>query len=147
MSCQNFDLRLLPIFLETFESSYKNLTYSLPIIENLFKGWPVLGILVQIQIRFRIRFWIPWSAPLTNGSGSSSGSGLNFLLKFCIKILWCRHYFSPLNTFMRKGKDPDPDPYIWLMDLEPDPGGLKTCGYCRYGFGFRIWISNTGTDH
>jgi hypothetical protein len=21
------------------------------------------------------------------------------------------HYFSPLNTFMRKGKDPDPDPY------------------------------------
>jgi hypothetical protein len=27
---------------------------------------------------------------------------LNFLLKFCVKILFCRHYFSPLNTFMRK---------------------------------------------
>jgi hypothetical protein len=26
---------------------------------------------------------------------------------------------------MRKGKDPEPDPYLWLMD--PDPGGLKTC--------------------
>ncbi len=24
---------------------------------------------------------------------------------------------------MRKGKDPDPDPYLWLMD--PDPGGPK----------------------
>jgi hypothetical protein len=34
--------------------------------------------------------------------------------KFYVKILFCRHYFSPLNTFMRKGKDPepDPDPYI-----------------------------------
>ncbi len=25
---------------------------------------------------------------------------------------------------MRKGKDPEPDPYLWLMD----PGGPKTCG-------------------
>ncbi len=28
----------------------------------------------------------------------------NFLLKFC------RHYFSPPNTFTRKGTDPEPDP-------------------------------------
>jgi hypothetical protein len=28
--------------------------------------------------------------------------------KFCVKILFCRHYFNPLNTFVRKGKDPDP---------------------------------------
>ena len=43
-------------------------------------------------------------------------------------MLFCRHYFSPLNTFMRKGKDtePEPDPHLWLMD--PDPGGPKTCG-------------------
>ncbi len=44
----------------------------------------------------------------------------NFLLKFyfvsIISVL--------LNTFMRKGKDPDL--YLWLMD--PDPGGQKTCG-------------------
>jgi hypothetical protein len=32
-----------------------------------------------------------------------------FLLKFCVKILFCRHYFSTLNTFLRKGKDPEPD--------------------------------------
>jgi hypothetical protein len=32
----------------------------------------------------------------------------NLLLKFC------RHYFSPLNTLMRKGKDPDPDPDPYL---------------------------------
>ncbi len=45
-----------------------------------------------------------------------------------IKILFCKHYFSPLDTFMRKGKDPepDPDPYFGLMD--PDQGGPKTCG-------------------
>ncbi len=36
----------------------------------------------------------------------------NFLLKFCVKMLLCRHYFSTLNTIMRKGKDPDPDPYL-----------------------------------
>jgi hypothetical protein len=40
----------------------------------------------------------------------------NFLLEFCVKILFRRHYFSQLNTFMRKGKDPEPDP-----NLEPDP--------------------------
>jgi hypothetical protein len=36
------------------------------------------------------------------------------LLKFGVKILFCKHYFSPLNTFMRKGKDPEPD-------LDPGP--------------------------
>ncbi len=36
----------------------------------------------------------------------------NFLLKFCVQMLFCRHYFSPLNTFMRKGKEPDPDPHL-----------------------------------
>ncbi len=40
-----------------------------------------------------------------------------FLLKLCVKILFYKHYFSPLNTFMRKGKDP----YLWLMDPDPDP--------------------------
>jgi hypothetical protein len=39
---------------------------------------------------------------------------LNFLLKFCVNIFICRHYFSPLNTFMRKGKDPDPEPDPYL---------------------------------
>ncbi len=41
------------------------------------------------------------------------------LLKFCVKSLVFKHYFNPLNTFMRKGKDPKPDPYLWLMN--PDP--------------------------
>ncbi len=55
----------------------------------------------------------------------------DFLLKFCVKILFCNHYFSQLNTFMRKGKDPDPDPYLLLID--PDPGGPKACGSCGSG--------------
>ncbi len=55
-------------------------------------------------------------------------SNFNFLLKFCVKILFGKHYFSPLNSDMRKGKDPkpDPDPYLWLTDL--DPISPKTCG-------------------
>ena len=35
-------------------------------------------------------------------------------------MLFCRHYFSPLSTFLRKGEDPEPEPdpdsYLWLMD-------------------------------
>jgi hypothetical protein len=35
-----------------------------------------------------------------------------------VKCYFIFHYFSPLNTFMRKGKDPelDPDP-----ESDPDP--------------------------
>jgi hypothetical protein len=36
----------------------------------------------------------------------------NFVLKFFVKISFCRHYFRPLNTFMRKRLNPDPDPYL-----------------------------------
>jgi hypothetical protein len=41
----------------------------------------------------------------------------NFFPTFFVKILFCKHYFSPLNIFMRKGKDtdPEPHPYIWLL--------------------------------
>ncbi len=100
-------------------------------------------ILVQIRI--------PGSVPLPNGFGSgshfsyfflitcpqalSSVLQLNFLLKLCIKILFCKHYFSPLNTFMRKGKDPDL--FLWLIRLiNPDPGGPKTCRSRGSGSGF-----------
>ena len=64
-----------------------------------------------------------------------------FSKQFCIEILFCKHYFSPLNTFMRKGKvpDPEPDPYLWLMD--PDPGGPKTCGSCGSESPTRFQIS------
>ncbi len=33
----------------------------------------------------------------------------NFLSKLCVLFLFFKHYFSPLNTFMRKEKVPDPD--------------------------------------
>ncbi len=33
---------------------------------------------------------------------------LIFLLTFCVKIPFCQAFSSPLNTFMGKGKDPDP---------------------------------------
>ncbi len=54
------------------------------------------------------------------------------MLKFSCVILFGKHYFSPLNTFMRKGRiwsriwifELDTDPYLWLMD----PVCPKTCG-------------------
>jgi hypothetical protein len=85
----------------------------------------------SVLVRIRIR--IPGSVPLTNGSDlfihwfyfkdakkifcihiflitcqqahHLQSKKINSLLKFCIKILFFRHYFSPLNTSMRKGKD------------------------------------------
>ncbi len=50
---------------------------------------------------------------------------------FNLESLFCKHYFSLHNTFMRKGKDtvPEPDQYLWLMD--PDPGGLKNMRILR----------------
>ncbi len=61
--------------------------------------------------------------PLINGTRPDS-----FLqwLEGCKKInifsysflkTYQRAYFSPLNTFMKKGKDP----YLWLMDPDPRP--------------------------
>ncbi len=48
----------------------------------------------------------------------------NILLKFCVKILFCKHYFSPLNTERwKKGKDLDPearkhaDPQYWFLTI------------------------------
>jgi hypothetical protein len=32
--------------------------------------------------------------------------------KFIFKILFCKHYFNSLNTFLRKEEDPDPDPCL-----------------------------------
>jgi hypothetical protein len=53
-----------------------------------------------------------------------------FIKKISSNLSAVRRYiiFSPLNTFMRKGMEPEPvsnfDPYLLLMD--PDPGGPKT---------------------
>ncbi len=57
-----------------------------------------------------------FSYNLPTGTLSSVLKFFFLLLKFCVKILFCKHYFSPLNTFMRKGKDPDPDSYLWLKN-------------------------------
>jgi hypothetical protein len=70
------------------------------------------------------------STPFFSDFKSFQFKKFDFLLKFCVKILFGKHYFSPLNTFVRKGKDPDPG--LWLMD--PDLGGPKN---------MRIRIPNT----
>jgi hypothetical protein len=54
---------------------------------------------------------------------------IKFLARnFCITIFFCNHYFSPLNTFMIKGQDPNPDSSLRLTNPDADPGGLKTYG-------------------
>jgi hypothetical protein len=59
---------------------------------------------------------------------------LNFLQEtFHTKILFCNHYSRTLNTFMRKGKDPDPNLDPYLTDPE-DLGGPKTYGSYRSGY-------------
>jgi hypothetical protein len=50
-----------------------------------------------------------------------------------VKILYSKHYFSPLNNFMRKGKDPDPY-------LGSGSGRTKNMGILR------IRIPNTGNS-
>jgi hypothetical protein len=42
---------------------------------------------------------------------------------------------------MRKGKDPAPDPYLKLMDPNPDPGGRNTFPF-TCGKGDRILVSS-----
>jgi hypothetical protein len=56
-------------------------------------------------------FFIFFSANLP-ASTLSSVLGNCYRDKFCVKILFSKHYlnyFSPHNTFIRKEKDPDPD--------------------------------------
>jgi hypothetical protein len=72
----------------------------------------MLAILPSILVRIQIPRHIKFSLKSTD-----------FKNKFCVTILFCKHFFSLLNTFIRKEKDPDP--YLWLT--EPDPGGPKTC--------------------
>ncbi len=115
--------------------------------------WLKIWVLFSVGIRdILVRIRIPGSVPLTNGSDfflhgfkrckknifspyffllllkghkhHLQSKKFNFLLKLWVKILFCRHYFSPLNTSMRKGKDPDPDPY-YLRLMDPEPGGQK----------------------
>ncbi len=85
----------------------KNMRIRIPNTALLF----VLLLLAQVMLNDLSRGLFPaqtWSCWL------SSVLTFNFLLKFCVKILFCKHYFILLSTFMRKGKDPDPDPYLWL---------------------------------
>ncbi len=40
-----------------------------------------------------------------------------------------------LEIFSWWWKDPEPDPYLWLTDLDADLGGPKTYGSCGSGWG------------
>ncbi len=57
-----------------------------------------------------------------------------------LKFYFIRHYFSPLETLMRTGKDLEPDPHLWLTD--PDLGRPKTCGSYGSGSGSPTLILN-----
>jgi hypothetical protein len=46
---------------------------------------------------------------------TENGKLQNFRNMFDDYIIFCQPLFSPLNTLMRKGKDPDPHPYPVLV--------------------------------
>ncbi len=96
---------------------------SLP-LTYLFGSASNSGSSVTLRMQIKLFFLIFFSYNLHACTLSSVLKILNFLLKFRVEILFCMPYFSPLNSFMRKGKDPDP--YLRLLD--PDPGGPKTSG-------------------
>ncbi len=88
---------------------------------------------------------LPYDIPGYRTSTLGTVSVHTSSLKLCIKIEFCKYYFSPLpNNFTSKGKDPDP--YIWLTD--PDPEGPKTYilgirntahGYCLRSTRIENW--------
>jgi hypothetical protein len=65
----------------------------------------VLGI-HGILVRIRIQLWIQLLSSVTLR-----------MPKFCVKFLFCKQSFSSLNTFMRKGKDFDPQHWLPAMEL------------------------------
>jgi hypothetical protein len=69
--------------------------------------YAVFGIRIRLLSSETLRmqkkiFFIFFSYNLLAGTLSSVLKNVNFWLKFGVKILLCKHYFSPLNTFMRK---------------------------------------------
>ncbi len=50
------------------------------------------------------------------------------MLKFCVKILFCQHYF---NTFMEKGKDLNPVRYA-QKHADPDPQHGKILAFFSF---------------
>jgi hypothetical protein len=75
-------------------------------------------------------FFIFFSYNLTAGTLSSVLKIRIFFQNYVLKFLFCKHYFSPLNTFMRKAKDPEPvhtsDSWIRIREAHanPDPPTL-----------------------
>ncbi len=74
----------------------------------------------------------------------------NFLLKFCVKILFCKHYCCPLNNFIGKekgsgsGRPPDPDPQhrrTPCLTTNYDKGPITCIGFHQSGYGAE-WISS-----
>ncbi len=55
-----------------------------------------------------------------------------------VKILFFMHYCNLINTFRRKGKGPEPDPYLRQLDPDPRPKNMRN---------LRIRIPNTGLRH
>jgi hypothetical protein len=91
--------------------------FSFSLQRLLFKK-PVLGIR-----EIFVRYLLPMNAdpdPTPNptpffsdhGQINFSFKNLTFLQKFCVKIYFASIFSVRATQFMRKGKDPDPDPYI-----------------------------------
>jgi hypothetical protein len=70
----------------------------------------------------------------------------------CIRILFSNYSFSPLNTFLRNGKDLDPDPYLWLTDpgpkhTDPTDPEVEHCKEEMYNFHFQSFNFSNVLSH
>jgi hypothetical protein len=73
-----------------------------------------------------------------SGSGSISqrhGSADYYWPSRCQQKTNLNKSFSAYYS-LKVPKEPDPDPCLWLMDPDSDPGGPKTCGSGGSGSGF-----------
>jgi hypothetical protein len=103
---------------------------------------------VTLKMQKNIFFLIfSYNLPVTT---LSSVLKIKFFAKFCVKSLFCKHYFSPLNIFMKKGErsgsgsipltngsgsgrsNPDPEPQLCLRQLAYFEANILVIG-TQYG--------------
>jgi hypothetical protein len=103
------------------------------VLLSSFQCFWIRDILVRIRIRIRIL----GSVPLSNGSGRPKN--IRIRIRNTSKKLERSHKTVEIKAFLTVfawwWKDPEPDPYLWLVDPYAVPGGPNTYGSHGSGCG------------
>ncbi len=88
---------------------------------------------------FNSYFFLITYHPQAHYLQSKNKNNKKLLQKFCVKILFCKHYF-------RKRKEPDPDPYHWLIRvLEAQKHPALDPRHCFDQRFSHLFLCDTGT--